>query len=100
MLENPFYTSQVARYRRPKVSLEDELVNRENIQTTKIEGNSREALELFSGLHELLISFEIWKATQLHRKQKGSTPVVANKYARIDPLTGVARCWECFHELN
>jgi len=100
ILENPFYTGQVARYRRPKFSLEDDLENPENIQTPKIEGNSREVLELFPGLHEPLISFETWKAAQSLRKQKATTPVVANKAVRIYPLSGVARCWECFHELN
>ena len=100
ILENPFYTGQVARYRRPKFSLEDNLENPENIQTPKIEGNSREVLELFPGLHEPLISYETWKAAQSLRKQKGSTPVGANKAVRIYPLTGVARCWECFRELN
>lgn len=100
ILENPFYTGQVARYHRPKFSLEDDLENPENIRTPKIEGNSREVLELFSGLHEPLISFETWKAIQSLRKQKGSTPVTANKAIRVYPLTGVARCWECFRELN
>ena len=100
IIENPFYTGQVARYRRPKFSLEDNLENPESIQTPKIEGDSREVLELFSGLHEPLISFETWKAAQSLRKQKGSTPGAANKAVRIYPLTGVARCWECFHELN
>jgi len=100
ILENPFYTGQVARYRRPKFSLEDDLENPENIQTPKIEGNSREVLELFKGLHEPLISYETWEEAKSLRKQKGSTPVAANRTVRIYPLTGVARCWECFCELN
>ena len=100
IIENPFYTGQVARYRRPKFSLEDDLENPENIQTPKIEGDSREVLELFPGQHEPLISFETWKASQSLRKQKGSTPGAGNRAVRIYPLTGVARCWECFRELN
>lgn len=100
IIENPFYSGQVARYRRPKFSLVDDLENPENIQTPKIEGDPREVLELFAGLHEPLISFETWKAAQSLRKQKGSTPLGAKRAVRIYPLTGVARCWECFCELN
>jgi hypothetical protein len=100
ILENPFYTGQVARYRRPKFSLEDDLENPENIQAPKIDGDSREVLELVPGLHDPLISYETWRVAQSLRRQKGTTPVVTNKSVRIYPLSGVARCWECFRELN
>ena len=100
ILENPFYTGQVARYRRPQFSLEDDLEHPEKISNPKIEGNSREVLELFPGQHEPLISFETWQAVTALRKGKGSTPARLDRPARIYPLSGVARCWECFEMLG
>lgn len=96
ILENPFYTGQVARYRRPRFNLDDDLERPENILPPKVEGNAREVLELFAGQHEPLISLEIWQAVEFMRKSKASTPLKSSNATRIYPLSGVARCWECF----
>lgn len=96
ILENPFYAGQVARYRRPKFSLEDDLEHPENIPTPKVIGNSREVLELFQGQHEALITFETWQAALSARKGKANTPSTQSRSVRVYPLSGVARCWECF----
>ncbi len=100
ILENPFYTGQVARYRRPEFSLEDDLEHPENILPARIDGNSREVLELFQGQHEPLISFADWQAIQSTRAQRLTTPAVSNRAVRLYPLSGVARCWECFEEMG
>jgi hypothetical protein len=96
ILENHFYTGQVARYRRPKFNVDDDLERPENILPPKVDGNSREALELFAGQHEPLISLETWQAVASLRKSKASTPLKSNNSTRVYPLSGVARCWECF----
>ena len=96
ILENIFYTGQVARYRRPKFNVDDDLERPENILPPKVDGNSREVLELFAGQHEPLISLETWQAVTSLRKAKASTPLKSNNSTRVYPLSGVARCWECF----
>ena len=96
ILENIFYTGQVARYRRPKFNVDDDLERPENILPPKVDGNSREVLELFAGQHEPLISHETWQAVTSLRKAKASTPLKSNNSTRVYPLSGVARCWECF----
>lgn len=100
ILENPFFTGQVASYPRPQFSLEDDLEHPENIPAPKIEGNSREILELVQGQHEALISFETWQDIQSTRRQRSTTPALSTRTVRVYPLSGVARCWECFEEIG
>lgn len=102
ILENPFYSGQVAFYRRPEFSLEDDFEHPENIPTPTIKGDSREILALHPGQHEGLISFEIWKSASDLRKSKGSTPIQIQSahQTRVYPISGVGRCWECFETLH
>lgn len=100
ILENPFYTGWIASYLRPEFSLEDNIEHPENIPSPKIEGNSREILEFFQGQHDSLVRFEDWQAIQAIRKQRATTPTVSTESVRIYPLSGVARCWECFDEIE
>ncbi len=100
ILQNPFYTGQVPRYPRPQFSLDDDLEHPENILPAKIDGNPREVLELFQGQHEPLITFTDWQAIQSTHAQRLTTPATSNKAVRLYPLSGVARCWECFEEIG
>ncbi len=99
ILENPFYAGMIAVYPRPEFSLEDDFEHPENIPAPKINGNSREILELHLGKHEALVSLEVWQSASALRKSKGRTPKLAlQKQTYL--LSGVARCWECFETLG
>jgi DNA invertase Pin-like site-specific DNA recombinase len=100
IIENPFFSGQIARYPRPEFSTEDNLEKPEDIPTSKTGRNTREILELHPGQHEPLIPFETWQAAQNMRKQKSKAPTTASRATRIYPLTNVSRCWECFDALG
>lgn len=98
ILENPFYTGLVARYPRPEFSMADNIEHPENIPVPHIDGNSREILELLAGVHQPLISVEIWQAVRDLCRQKSTTPSTSTNKVRAYPLSGIGRCWECFEE--
>lgn len=102
ILENPFYSGQIAFYRRPDFSLEDNFEHPENIPTSTIKGDSREIIDLQPGQHEALISFETWQSSISLRRSKGNSPIQHNsaRKTRIYPLSAVGRCWECFETLD
>jgi DNA invertase Pin-like site-specific DNA recombinase len=100
LIENPTYAGQIARYRRPEFSLEDDLEHPENIPSPKIDGDSREILELFEAQHEPLISFETWQHAQSLKKGRVSSHSKKGVISRVYPLSGVARCWECFETIG
>lgn len=93
---NPFYTGMVASYPRPEFNLEDDFDHPERISTPKADGNSRVPEELHQGLHKPLISKHLWEKNTKMRKKKTHNPGNSKRKRRIYPLTGVARCWECF----
>lgn len=96
ILENPFYAGLIAQRPRPEFSMEDDIEHPENIPAPRIDGNPREILELFQGVHQPLISVEMWQAVRDLCSQKASTPSTSTNQVRAYPLSGIGRCWECF----
>ena len=58
--------------------------------------NAREIIQLLPGLHEPLISRELWVRNQNIRQQKLSTPTNTQHPRREYALTGIGRCAVCF----
>lgn len=58
--------------------------------------NARKIIQLLPGLHEPLISRELWEWNQNIRKQKSSTPTNTQHIRREYALTGIGRCAVCF----
>lgn len=100
IIRNIFYAGYVARYPRPRFSLEDNVEHPENIRPPKPQGNRREIVEQHPGQHEPLISLQLWEENQAIRKGRRHSPQSAKRKARIYPLTGVGRCWECLQRDN
>jgi len=57
--------------------------------------------EWFPGLHEPIISRELFERVQAVRaRRRGRTGVSARKNSRVYPLSGVARCARCGHPMR
>jgi len=98
IVRNPFYAGMVARYPRPDFSLEDNLNHPEQIRTPRPANNPREIQEIHPGLHQPLISLQLWKTNQALRKGKYRSPSSKKRKTRVYMLTGVGHCWECFDQ--
>jgi hypothetical protein len=46
------------------------------------------------------MTFADWQAIQLARAQRLTTPATSKGVARLYPLSGVGRCWECFEKIG
>jgi DNA invertase Pin-like site-specific DNA recombinase len=101
ILSNPDYAGYVPERRRPQLSMEDDLEHPENIPNAKIDGNAREILALYPAAHEPLIPYAEWQEVQSLKKTRvTAAPSSSGKPARKYPLSGVARCWECYETLE
>jgi hypothetical protein len=58
--------------------------------------NARKIIQLLPGVHEPLISRELWEHNQKIREQKLSTPTNTQHPRREYALTGTGHCAECF----
>ena len=58
--------------------------------------NARKIIQLLPGVHEPLISRELWKRNQNIRQQKLSTPTNSQHPRREYALTGTGHCAVCF----
>ncbi len=101
ILSNPDYAGYIPERRRPPLSMEDDLEHPENIPNPKINGNAREILNLYPAKHEPLIPYSLWQEVQsLKKTRAGSSAQKQGVPARKYPLSGVARCWECYDALE
>ncbi len=98
IVENPFYAGLVARYPRAPLDMEDDVEYPERVMKPKIQMKTRQILELHQGVHEPIISVNLWQELQAVRRQRGSTPINANHNKRAYMLAGVGCCWECLDE--
>ncbi|GAB1471759.1 hypothetical protein MASR2M66_26370 [Chloroflexota bacterium] len=101
ILSNPDYAGYIPERRRPQLSMEDDLEHPENIPNAKIDGNAREILSLHPANHESLIPYSLWLEVQSLKKTRATAPTsISGKPGRKYPLSGVARCWECYETLE
>ena len=96
IIQNPFYVGMIARYPRPPLDMEDNPENPDRVKRPKREGNKREAIEYIPGQHEALYSVQLWKQNQQIRANKSPNIVSTRKKTSRYPLSGVAKCWECW----
>ncbi|MBN2146703.1 MAG: recombinase family protein [Anaerolineales bacterium] len=96
VLENPFHAGVVALRPHAPLDMEDDPENPEQRSEAAERVPKRQILELQPGQHLPLYSVRLWESNQQLRRQKGSTSHTASRPMRIYPLSGVARCWECY----
>jgi hypothetical protein len=76
--------------------MEDDPEQPDQVTPPKRVGNKRNPFEYIPGQHEPLYSVHLWRQNQQLRKNKAPHSVSTRKKWHSYPLTGIAKCWECW----